>query len=254
MEITNNLIKMVSSLSQKKHRVEQDSFVAEGTKCVLDTIDNFNCKYLLATHEWILNHENYIKNRNVLQATRTQLNRMSQFSTASDVIAIYELPKYSLNENDIKNKLTIVLDGVQDPGNLGTIIRLSDWYGVKNIICSVDSVDAFSHKVIQATMGAISRVKIYYMDLQIFFENINDVNVYGTFLDGENIYGSYLDNNGIIIFGNEGKGISPKLERYINKRLLIPPYPANEITSESLNVGVAAAITISEFRRKELMK
>ena len=254
MEITNNIIKLVSSLAQKKYRNETHSFVAEGTKCVLDTIDYFNCSWLIASKSWLDTHSVNVPCEKVLKATPAQLKRMSQFSTPSDVIAVYELPTYTLSNDDIENNLTIVLDTIQDPGNLGTIVRIADWYGIRNIVCSLETADAFSHKVIQATMGAISRVHLHYCDLQHFFETYTHVNVFGTFLDGDNIYTANLPNKGIIVFGNEGKGISPKLEQYINHKLLIPSYPPDAATSESLNVSVATAITVSEFRRRALMK
>ena len=143
-----------------------------------------------------------------------------------------------------------MLDNVQDPGNLGTIIRLADWYGIKNIFASRTSVDVFNHKVVQATMGAIARVKVHYVDLEDLFDEYNELPVYGTFLNGENIYGSKLEKPCFVVFGNEGQGISAKVERCVTKRLLIPAAPSNG--SESLNVGVAAAITISEFMRESL--
>ena len=250
MDVTNNIIKLVSSLSQKKYRVDNNCFVAEGTKCVRDTWEHFNCRWIIATKNWYeqFGHSGHLDK--ILFANKHQMERMSQFSTAAEVIAVYDLPEYELNPEELKNELTIVLDNVQDPGNLGTIIRLADWYGVKNIICSETTVDAFSHKVIQATMGAISRVRVHYCDLDDFFSYDWNLPVYGTFLDGKNIYNQNLDNKGFVIMGNEGKGISPKLEKYINSRLFIPSYPSDEETSESLNVGVATAITLSEFRRR----
>ena len=139
-------------------------------------------------------------------------------------------------------------------GNLGTIIRIADWFGIKNIVCSDTTVDVFNHKVVQATMGAISRVKVHYVDLEDFLSQDWGVPVYGTYLDGENIYQSTLSPSGIVVMGNEGKGISPVLADCISHRLLIPSYPPGVPTSESLNVGVATAITIGEFRRRSFIK
>lgn len=250
MDITNNIIKIVASLSQKKYRTEYGLFVAEGTKCVRDTWDYFDCKWIIATKHWYeeFGHSGHIEK--IIFANKQQLSKMSQFSTSSEVIAVYNLQKYLLDIKELENSLTIVLDSIQDPGNLGTIIRLADWYGIKNIICSDTTVDVFSHKVVQATMGAISRVRVHYCNLQEVLSSNLDIPIYGTFLDGENIYTSDLSSNGFIIFGNEGKGISKSVMPYVNKRLLIPSYPANFTTSESLNVGIATAITISEFRRR----
>ena len=177
--------------------------------------------------------------------------RMSQFSTPSDVIAVYDLPEYTLDISDLANELTIVLDTVQDPGNLGTIIRIADWFGVKNIVCSDTTVDAFSHKVIQATMGAISRVKVHYCDLDEFLTEASGLPIYGTYLEGSNIYDANLKDSGLLIMGNEGRGISPKLEKYVTHKLHIPSFPPDCTTSESLNVGVATAIAVSEFRRRK---
>lgn len=177
--------------------------------------------------------------------------KMSQFSNPSDVIAVYEMPKKEIDEKEVRDGLNIVLDNVQDPGNLGTIIRLADWYGIKNIFASIGTVDVYNHKVVQATMGAISRVKVHYCDVPNLLEEYNDLPVWGTFLDGDNIYQSALDNKGFVVFGNEGQGIGQKVAKLVTKRLLIPSWNSGE-TSESLNVGVATAVVISEFRRSVL--
>ena len=149
-------------------------------------------------------------------------------------------------------ELMLALDGVQDPGNLGTICRIADWFGIENIICSQDTADIFNPKAIQATMGAISRVHVHYTDLQKYLRNASDADipVYGTFLDGDNIYEHRLSPHGIIVMGNEGKGISAGIAQNISRRLLIPNYPPERITTESLNVAVATAITCAEFRRR----
>ncbi len=250
MTVTNGIIKLVASLSQKKNRDDQGCFVAEGTKCVRDTWDFFNCKMIIATKEWYeqCGHSGHLDK--IYFATKSQMQKMSQFSTASDVIAVYETPVYDIKREEIENDLNIVLDGIQDPGNLGTIMRLADWYGIKNIFCSKTTVDVFNHKVVQATMGAISRVKVYYCDLLDLFDEYREIPVYGTFLEGKNIYKADLSERGFVVFGNEGRGISKELRDVIDRKLLIPSYPQGVVTSESLNVGVAAAITISEFRRR----
>lgn len=252
MELTKNIIKLVNSLSQKKYRIENGCFVAEGNKCVRDTWDYFNCRMIIATQPWYekFGHSGHLGK--IIIATKQQMERMSQFSTPSDVIAIYDIPEYAIEENDIRDNLSIVLDNIQDPGNFGTIIRIADWFGIKNVICSTTTVDVYSHKVIQATMGAISRVRIFYCDLEDFLSTYSDMPVYGTYLDGKNIYSEQLSSKGLIVFGNEGKGISERLSEFINRRLLIPSYPPGTVTSESLNVGVATAITVSEFRRRSI--
>ena len=250
MEISKAKIKLFSSLSIKKRRKEENLFIVEGTKCVLDTIDYFSPVAVVATDEWLKSHSLKISNEIVLSATSIQMKQLSSLSTAPDVIAIYHLPQWELNEEKIKCDLTLILDGVQDPGNLGTIIRIADWFGIYQIIASHDTVDVFNPKTIQATMGAISRVKVVYADLKNVLSKYKDVPVYGTFLDGENIYNKELGVSGFIIMGNEGNGISNSVREYITDSLLIPSYPGDVETSESLNVGVATALTIAEFRRQ----
>lgn len=250
-EINNGIIKMVRSLGVKKYRDDKRLFVAEGTKCVRDTWNYFTCRWLICTRNWHDRLANATMYDKIVLANSQQMARMSQFSTASDVIAVYEMPDRAIDDAEVRSGLNIVLDNVQDPGNLGTIIRLADWYGVKNIFASVGTVDVYNHKVVQATMGAISRVKVHYCDLESLFEAYSDLPVWGTFLDGDNIYRTRLEEKGFVVFGNEGQGIGAKTARRVSKRLLIPSFGTGE-TSESLNVGVAAAIVISEFRRGTL--
>ena len=145
----------------------------------------------------------------------------------------------------------MALDDIQDPGNLGTIIRIADWFGIKNIVCSHLSADAFGHKTVQATMGALARVNMHYVDLLKYIQELpNQFPVYGTFMDGNDLYAETLTTNGLIIMGNEGNGISQAVSELINHRLTIPSYPKNEATSESLNVAVATSIVCAEFRRR----
>ena len=169
------------------------------------------------------------------------------------VLALFPLPEWETPEAKAGiGRLTIALDGVQDPGNLGTICRLADWFGIDDIVCSAETADIFNPKAIQATMGAIARVKVHYTDLEGFLETASKENVpvYGTFLDGDNIYERHLSTDGIIVMGNEGKGISQRISRFVSERLFIPNYPQDRITTESLNVAVATAITCAEFRRR----
>lgn len=248
--VTTGTIKLVNSLTQKKYRTESGLFVAEGNKCVRDTWGHFRCRMLIATNRWYEQHATAEMFNIIRIADMRQMSRMSQFSTPSEVMALYELPQYELTPEDIKGRLTIALDTIQDPGNLGTIIRVADWYGIRDIVCSKETVDAFGHKVIQATMGAISRVRVHYTDLPQWFESVAEVPVIGTYLDGDNLYSAELPAEAIVLFGNEGRGISPKLAKYVTRRVLIPSYPADVATSESLNVSVAVAITVSELRRR----
>ena len=250
MELTNSTIKFIASLGLKKNREANGCFVAEGTKCVRDTWDHFNCRMIVATRNWYdqFGHSGHLDK--IAFASRQQMQRMSQFSTAAEVIAVYDIPKLTISPDEVRNSLNIVLDNVQDPGNLGTIIRLADWFGIKNIFCTRDTVDVYNHKVVQATMGAISHVKVHYCDIEELIARYPGLPVYGTFLDGDNIYRQEVENRGFVIFGNEGKGISPQLAQLVSRRLLIPAFAASGEAPESLNVGVAAAITISEFRRR----
>jgi TrmH family RNA methyltransferase len=150
----------------------------------------------------------------------------------------------------VERSLCLALDDVQDPGNLGTIIRIADWFGIEDIFCSRGTVDVYNPKVVQATMGAIARVRVHYVDLPEFIASMGSTPVYGTFLDGKDMYGCQLSGNGLIVMGNEGNGISGEIERMVNNKLYIPNYPAERATSESLNVAVATAIVCAEFRRR----
>lgn len=246
MEISNNLIKWVHSLSKKKIRDEEHCFVAEGSKCVLDTLGSFRLRYLFANRQWIDQNPKVLKHP-LYPSTDAQLTRMSSLKTPQNVIAVYEMPQTPVVQ-PVADELAIVLAGIQDPGNLGTIVRMADWYGVHSIFCSNDTVDIYNPKTIQATMGAIARVRVAYCNLNQLLGNTK-MPVYGTFLNGSNIYKEKLTKAGLIVMGNEGKGVPQSLEKYMTHRLLIPSYPPGAETSESLNVAVATAIVLSEFRR-----
>lgn len=250
MNLTNSLMKYVISLSRKKVREEEGCFVAEGTKCVRDTWDYFNCRMIIATKAWYDENGHSGHLDKIVFANSQQMQRMSQMSTATDVIAVYDIPERTISEEDIRSGLNVVLENIQDPGNFGTIIRLCDWFGVRNIFCSPNTVDVYNHKVVQATMGAISRVRVEYCKLDELLKKFGDMPIYGTALNGKNIYKAKLSPVGFVIFGNEGRGMSQALADLAQVNLRIPPFPANAVTSESLNVGVAAAITIAEFRRQ----
>ena len=241
---------MVASLDKKKYRVENGVFAVEGTKAVRDTWDYFSCRMIIATKQWYdsFGHSGHLGK--IMFASKAQLERMSHFSTASDVIAIYDLPQYEINSQEISSGLTIALDNIQDPGNLGTIIRIADWFGIENVFCSNDTVDVYNPKVVQATMGAISRVNVRYGSLPQLFQKYPHLPVYATMLDGSNLYDADLQNRGFIVMGNEGKGISEEVAGFANKKMLIPSFPKGAVTSESLNVGMATAVVVAEFRRR----
>ena len=246
--ISKNLIKLIKSLEQKKFRLREKLFVAEGPKVVGDIMVFKRPQRIIATRQWYEKHQ---IEEDVLVAEE-ELRKVSFLQHPQEVIALFPLPETScFDYNSLRNDLVLALDDVQDPGNLGTIIRLADWFGIEQIICSLGTADAFSPKVVQATMGSIARVNLHYTDLPSFLENLGDgFPIYGTFLNGTNIYEQELSKSGVIIMGNEGKGISKEVERYVNKRLFIPSYPAERPTAESLNVAIATAITCAEFRRR----
>ena len=253
-EITNNIRRLVHSLGEAKHRKTEKAFKAEGTKCILDTLAHFTLRHLLATDAWLSKYHDkitQIRHDLIIKATNRDMERMSSLSTPPAVIAVYEIPETEINlAGAADHNLVIALDTIQDPGNLGTIMRVADWMGVELIICSRETADIYSPKVVQATMGAISRVKVLYGDLPGMIAAINAPEVYGTFLGGDNINNTTLKNQGIIITGNEGRGISDRVAQLVTRRITIPSYPPERPTSESLNAAVATAITLAAFRRE----
>ena len=243
--ISKNLVKYIHQLEQKKYRKREGLFVAEGTKVVGDLLKYHRPKALFATDGW-----KAPVGISYTKVSEDELLRISFQQHPQQVIGLFPIPSQKATI-DFYGKLVLALDGVQDPGNLGTIIRIADWFGIGTIICSEDTADAWNPKVIQATMGSIARVNIIYANLLDMLETLPpDFPVYGTLLDGENIYSQPLSEEGLIIMGNEGNGISDAVRAKINKRLLIPDFHHGE-TADSLNVAIATAITCSEFRRRQ---
>ncbi len=251
-------IKQIRSLEQRKYRRAEELFVAEGHKLVGELLSaGHRPVYVCHTTQWREIQDNPFYSTSLPCPTDVvsddELRRVSLLQHPQQVLALFPIPQWPLpTPQQGTGELMLALDGVQDPGNMGTICRIADWFGIENIICSQDTVDIFNPKAIQATMGAISRVHVHYTDLQEFLHeaSASDVSVYGTFLDGQNIYQRTLSPNGIIVMGNEGKGISADIAQTVTDRLFIPSYPAERITTESLNVAVATAITCAEFRRR----
>ena len=245
--ISKNQIKFIRQLEQKKFRHREGLFVAEGTKVVGDLLKaGYIPHSLYATSEWIASHSV----ANATEVTDDELTRLSFQQHPQQVLALFPIPPLN-SKFLILNSLALALDGVQDPGNLGTIIRIADWFGISNIICSEDTVDAWNPKVVQATMRSIARVNIIYSNLPQWLDSLpSDFPVYGTLLDGENIYTQELTPYGLIVMGNEGNGISDAVRQRVNRRLLIPDFH-NGDTADSLNVAIATAITCSEFRRRQ---
>ena len=248
--LTNNICKAVAALDERKHRRREGAFKAEGTKCVLDTIGHFNLRALYATQEWLDEHPDFSGRRNVYIATRGDMRKMSSLTTPGQVIAVYDIPERTPALTFAEDTLILALDTIQDPGNLGTIIRVADWYGITDIIASRETADCFAPKVIQATMGSISRVNVHYCELPETIASINAPKVYGTFLDGSDIDTTSLSPSGIIVIGNEGNGISDAVAHTVTDRITLPSYPAGRPTGESLNAAIATAITISKFRAR----
>ncbi len=254
--IGKNRIKHIRQLAQKKHRDTEGLFLAEGAKVLRELLPLLRCSLLCATpdfldscpSEWLEPAEE------VIVITQRELEQMSQLKTPRHGLALFHMPlaveTTSLTATT-EQQLVLALDGVQDPGNLGTIIRIADWWGIDHVVCSHDTADVFAPKVVQATMGAIARVKVSYVDLPQWLSSLpNNVAVCGTFLDGDNIYAAPLPHSGVLVMGNEGKGISAAVEATVNHRLLIPSFPAHRPTSESLNVAIATAVAVAEFRRQ----
>ena len=235
--ISKNQIKLIQSLQRKKNRDELGLFVAEGEKLVRDLLPYFEKEYLFTTDRRVQGAE---------EISEIEMGKITHLSTASNTLAVFKKkePTYSLDE--INNQLSLLLDDIQDPGNMGTIIRIADWFGIKNVFCSAACADIYNSKTVKATMGALSRVSVIYVDVEEFLRSIT-CPIYGTFMDGKNIYQEQLPAAALIVMGNEGKGISDKVEKRIKHRLSIPSFGENG--SESLNVAIATGIVCSEFRR-----
>lgn len=253
--LSKNKIKQIQALSRKKMRDEMGLYIAEGHR-LIDQLIAYNCKIDTIIASSLLFERYFGKASEVIEAENYQLQKISQLKTPPEVIAVCKKDVTNLSNTDYISNLVLALDDIQDPGNLGTIIRLASWFGIKNIVCSINSVDCYNPKVVQSTMGAIAKVAVHYTNLEHYLESINpnNISIYGTFLDGENIYEANLATNGIIVFGNEGNGISHTVARKIKQKLLIPTFSNNQTNIESLNVSMAASIVCSEFRRRTLTK
>lgn len=242
--------KMIASLQQSRHRRESRLFVAEGAKCLFELIGAFRCRMIVATHAFLLSHScDMPAGIEIVKGGRADMERISSMSNPPEVIAVMEMPEQAALP-DPSAELVLALDDIQDPGNLGAIIRTCDWFGVRTIVCSQATVDIYNPKVVQSTMGAMAHVNVVSADLAAWLESLHhSVPVYGTFLDGEDIYNESLGANGVVVMGNEGRGITPRVAAAVNRRLFIPPFPRDAQHVESLNVSVATAITLAQFRK-----
>ncbi|MFK7050485.1 MULTISPECIES: RNA methyltransferase [Flavobacterium] len=239
--LSKNQIKLVSSLHQKKYRKEYGLFLAEGIKVIQELLaSKFELEHLYMTENLL--DDLPAKFKTVVSTV--ELNKMSALTTANNCLALFKIPKDCVLKDE---GLIVALEDIRDPGNLGTIIRLCDWFGISQIVCTKETVDLYNPKVIQATMGSIGRVTIHYVDLEMFLKDTKQP-IYGTFMNGKNIYEESLSKEGIILFGNEANGISKKIENLVTSKIAIPQF-GNLQKTESLNVATATAIVLSEFRR-----
>lgn len=252
--LSKNKIKLIQSLNRKKNRDELGIFLVEGNKMVEEAIrSGFEIELLACTSDFAAQHPKINNHVNELIETDSEsISKASLLQNPQDALAIVVKPKNLSPEIDLRKKLCLALDFIQDPGNLGTILRIADWFGINHIVCSENTVDVFNPKVVQASMGAIFRVNIEVLELSAFIIAATEksIPVYGTFLEGKNIYQETLSPNGIIVLGNEGNGISEPISRLVTQKLLIPSFSTHENKSESLNVAIATAICCSEFRRR----
>ncbi len=266
MSVSKNLIKYIHSLSTKKARTKEGAFVVEGFKSVGDLLrTGFEPRVVVATQEWFdtagASLSGSLDGVDVFLATEDELKRASLLQHPQQVIAVFRLPSPQWLPADaspldatLRRDVVLCLDGIQDPGNLGTIIRTADWFGVRHIVCSPSTADAYAPKVVQATMGSIARVRLTYTDLPEFLSHVSpETAVLGTFLDGEPLGSSSplpsVACGAVVVMGNEGNGISPEVRRKVTRRILIPSYPADRTSvPESLNVSTATAIILAELR------
>ena len=244
--------KLIISLAKKKYRDKTKLFIAEGQKLTADLLIAGIKPYLIiATKEWHPENNLYIDIEPVI-VSENIIKKLSLLKTPQKIIAIFHQPE-QIFEKKTQDSLLLGLDGVQDPGNFGTILRIADWFGINCLICSYDTVDVYNPKVIQSSMGSIARVKVHYVNLERFCTDYSSSGntIFGTFIKGENIYTANLENKGLIIIGNEGNGIRPEIEKIVTRKLTIPSFSTSGTSAESLNVSVATAIICSEFKRKK---
>ncbi|MCG9972178.1 TrmH family RNA methyltransferase [Christiangramia crocea] len=240
--VSKNQIKLIKSLSQKKFRNKHELFVVEGLKGIKEFLNSDFDLVSLFTNEIDFD----VSEKLVSKIDERELKKLSFLKTPQQALAVFRIPK--INEIEVKG-LMVILDGVRDPGNLGTIIRLCDWFGGETLICSEDTVDCYNPKVVQASMGSLTRVKVNYTQLPDFLKENREIPLYGAMLDGDNIYECNLPDSAFIVMGNEAKGVSEEIEKLLTHRINIPQFGKNKDT-ESLNVATATAIILSEFRRR----
>lgn len=246
--LTKATAKLIQSLKDKRHRQESGLFVIEGAKILAEVPDSkITLKSLFATRSWLEVNETFFPNVDKVEVTEQQLKQISFLQTPQQVLALAYLPQPSVRMDEWQSGFTIVLDTLQDPGNLGTIIRIADWYGIQHIVCSRESVDVHNPKVIQATMGSFLRVEVVYTDLEEFFTH-NTLPVYGALMNGESLYTTTLAPKALLLIGNEGTGIDASLMKFISHPITIPRIGG----AESLNAGIATAILCDAYARQNV--
>ena len=252
--ISKSRIKWIKSLEFRKYRLLHGAFVAEGPKLVGELLARFTPLYVAATKGWLDANRHLLQSvREVDEVSHEELERASLLRTPQSVLAVMPIPTFNFQLSTLNSQLSLALDGVQDPGNLGTILRTCDWFGIRHVLCSEGTADVYNPKCVQSCMGALARVEVHYCNLPEVLKAV-EMPVYGTFLDGADIYGEELSPNGIIVMGNEGNGISEEAADLVTRRLLVPNFPKGSPTTESLNVAVTTGIVCAEFRRRNLQK
>lgn len=252
MILSKSKLNLFSRLGSRKQREKLRLFVAEGEKCVADTLGHFTPEAIIASEAWAEKHSEH----SVIPLTiagEEELRRISQLQTLPEVIAIYQMPDSMIaDEKLISESLTLLLDAVQDPGNLGTILRTASWFGIKQVVLGEGSADPYNPKAVQASMGAIGMIRIIQDNLATLIDQHQDIPVYGTLLDGTDIYSTSLEIPAFVVMGNEGNGLSDEIRKRVSNPLLIPSM-ASGPHAESLNVAAATAVTLSEFGRRNLL-
>ncbi len=248
--LSKSIEKYVNSLKQKKYRLEEGCFIAEGEKLATELLaSDWRIDKIIATANWIQENQQRWSNKQVtvIEASAAEMERITMLTQPSGVLLVVEMMHTDIDEATVKSSLSLVLDDIRDPGNMGTIIRIADWFGIPYIFCSEECVDVYNPKVIQASMGSVTRVKVMEMKLTALFDRFPSLQVYAARLNGENIFSAALAQEAFIIIGNEARGISDSLKPYIQKDLTIPAFGK----AESLNAGVAAGIVCAMFRSKK---
>ena len=241
MSISKNQLKLITSLSQKKYRQKHNLFIAEGVKVLNELLNStFEIEILFCTDDF----ETTISEKKVVRISETELKKVSTLKSPNKALGVFKIPEEKVVQN---SGLTIALDAINDPGNLGTIIRLCDWFGITQLVCSKDTVDCYNQKVVQASMGSLTRVSIHYTDLENYITKSN-LDTFIADMDGKNVYKTKLPKEGILIMGNEANGVSEKIKALLQYKITIPRFGETQET-ESLNVATATAILLSEFKR-----